>query len=90
MPQSAWSMIERGKKRPSLDQAFQIQLVTDGVIMARTWADPKKLGAVQPILRIRRRRPRRRAASVLRPTRRHPDGALGTGALIASPHRISI
>lgn len=47
IPQGRYSVIERGLVRPSLDQAFQIQELTGGLIEAREWADARKIRAVR-------------------------------------------
>ena len=35
-------MLERGKRRPSLDLAFRIEDATDGAVPARAWVREKE------------------------------------------------
>jgi transcriptional regulator with XRE-family HTH domain len=49
VPQGAWSMIENGLRRPTLEQAFLIEKLTAGEIRAAEWSPSAKLRRIRSV-----------------------------------------
>lgn len=47
--QAAWGAWENGRKPPGLHNAFEIQRITGGLIVASSWAVPQKVSKTHSV-----------------------------------------